>query len=278
MIRRRIFLPLAASPEAVAAQISLVETIRDVMVVANRQAARAGAFSLDDGGALDALKQLYVVQKDLTTLFLSNIPGVVDLQHWNIFATTLAGYLDATLPGGAPGLKLALDSARLVQAVTAQKTINDFVRNWDGEVPTISLLSTAGNPETVFSGPNQLTTYSFDVLYTSSKPAFEGFDFMLTMTNDLNPDRYTPWQVSIGLGPALTPITLVVNVFHQSILLRPGTAARVNVFIKAPAYTPGRSIKDSTSFQVSISSVGLTPVIRAELGETFNIDVIYCLR
>ncbi|HYN38745.1 MAG TPA: hypothetical protein VES39_05795 [Rhodospirillales bacterium] len=133
LIRRRVFLPLAATPEAVAAQIGIVEAVRDVMQVANRQAARAAASSLDERGALAALAALHAVQKDLVTLFLSAIPGIADTQSREVFARRVENLLDRTLDDGTPGLKPALDAGGLHQAVAAQNAINRFVGAWSGE-------------------------------------------------------------------------------------------------------------------------------------------------
>lgn len=131
--KRRVFLPVGSTPEEVAAQISIVGALRDVLDQANRQAARAGSWALDTNAAVEAFAALYAVQQDLNLLLATDIPGTSDLQERKLFTSVFDAYLNQSLPGGRPSLKRAVDNGSLLQAITAQEAINQFVGKWSGE-------------------------------------------------------------------------------------------------------------------------------------------------
>ena len=133
LIRRRVFLPLGSTQEEIAAQITIVASVRDVMDAANRQAAKAGVWSLVPDAALKAFEMLYSIQQELIDLLGSDIPGISDTQERKKFASIVDQYLNQDIPDAKPGLKKALDAASLPQAIKAQSVINQFVGTWSGE-------------------------------------------------------------------------------------------------------------------------------------------------
>jgi len=133
VVRRRLFLPPGTDADKVAAQVSIVNAVRDVMDVANRQASLAAGNSLDTRDALEALRELHRVQDDLQTLFRSAIPGVVHTQGRENFGAGINVRLNTALPGGGRALLPAIDARDLPGAVAAQAAINQFVAGFSGE-------------------------------------------------------------------------------------------------------------------------------------------------
>ncbi|HEX8212592.1 MAG TPA: hypothetical protein VF584_20610 [Longimicrobium sp.] len=133
VVRKRLFLPPGTDADKVAAQVSIVNAVRDVMDVATRQAALAGGNALDTRDALEALRELHRVQDDLQTLFRSSIPGVVHTQGRENFGAGVNVRLNTALPGGGRALLPAIEAADLPGAVAAQAAINQFVAGFSGE-------------------------------------------------------------------------------------------------------------------------------------------------
>ncbi|HEX8359359.1 MAG TPA: hypothetical protein VF613_04600, partial [Longimicrobium sp.] len=133
VVRRRLFLPPGTDADKVAAQVSIVNAVRDVMDVASRQAGLAAGNSLDARDALEALRDLHRVQDDLQTLFRSAIPGVVHTQGRENFGAGINVRLNTALPGGGRALLPAINASDLPGAVAAQAAINQFVAGFSGE-------------------------------------------------------------------------------------------------------------------------------------------------
>ena len=133
LIKRRIFLPAPTDEAKIAAQFTITSAIRDVLDVANRQHALAGARALDVDGALDAFREIYVLQNDLARLFQSNIPGITDTQDSEVFGERLAELLNRSTTPGVLALDPAITARDLPATVAAQNTINQFVGSWSGE-------------------------------------------------------------------------------------------------------------------------------------------------
>jgi hypothetical protein len=134
VVRKRLFLPPGTDADKVAAQVSIVNAVRDVMDVATRQASLAAGSALDARDALDGLRELHRVQDDLQTLFRSAIPGVVHTQGRENFGAGINVRLNTALPGGGGRALLpALDALDLPGAVAAQAAINQFVAGFSGE-------------------------------------------------------------------------------------------------------------------------------------------------
>jgi hypothetical protein len=133
LIRRRIFLPMGSTSAEVAARVSISAAVRDVTDLANRHAARAAAFTLDNPAALEAFRQLHGIQRDLSGLLDSEIAGVPDTQSRRPFGQALTRLLDQQLSHGEPGLLPAVNAGDLLATVRAQDEINRFVGSWSGE-------------------------------------------------------------------------------------------------------------------------------------------------
>lgn len=133
LIRRRVFLPVGVTPEEIAAQIAIVGAVRDVMDIANREAARAHDWALDDVEALSAMTSLYELQNDLISLLESPLAGAGESQGRETFAREIRTLLDVSLPEGAASFRAALEASDLCDAVAAQDAINHFVGQWSGE-------------------------------------------------------------------------------------------------------------------------------------------------
>ncbi len=131
LIKRRVFLPPGTDQEKIAAQIAIISAIRDVLHIANRLAALSKNWALDAQAALDAFQEMYHIQKELATLFQSDIPGVIHTQSRELFGQTLDNHLEGT--GDIPGLLPAVQAGDLIAAVEAQNRINHFVGTWSGE-------------------------------------------------------------------------------------------------------------------------------------------------
>lgn len=132
VIRRRHFLPAGTSADAVAAQVAIVNIVRDVMDVAARESALAAAGALDDRGALAAFERLADVQDDVQLLFRSSIPGTGAALDRKDFGASLEQMLATSLPSGGASLQDALDDADLAAAIRAQTAINQLVSSWSG--------------------------------------------------------------------------------------------------------------------------------------------------
>jgi len=132
LIRKRVFLPMGATSAEAAARVSVVASTRDVLDLANRYAARAGGWTLDEPSAHDAFSEFYEVQKEYAELLSTGLPGVTDTQGRTTFAAGLLLRLDGTVLGN-PGLAPALALPGLVPVVLAQDEINRYVGQWSGE-------------------------------------------------------------------------------------------------------------------------------------------------
>jgi hypothetical protein len=133
LIKRRIFLPAGFDEEKLTAQADITLAIRNVLDMANRQAALAGAWALDTGAALEAFQDMYRVQKELTTLFRSAIPGIVHTGGREAFAAVIDRFLDVMIVDGSPGLQPSILADDLPGAVKAQNQINNHVGTFTGE-------------------------------------------------------------------------------------------------------------------------------------------------
>ncbi len=115
------------------AMLRITGAVREVMDMANRQAAIALSNALDLTGAVHAFRQMHAVQREMTTLFQSTIPGIVDTRRREEFAAQVEQMLDVSLPSGEPGLEPTIVANDLVGAIDAQNVINNFVGKWTGE-------------------------------------------------------------------------------------------------------------------------------------------------
>lgn len=133
LIKRRIFLPSGFDEEKLTASADITAVIRNVLDMANRQAALAGAWALDTGAALDTFQEMYRIQKELTTLFRSAIPGIVHTGGREAFAAVIDRFLDVLLVDGSPGLQPSILAGDLPGAVKAQNQINTHVGTFTGD-------------------------------------------------------------------------------------------------------------------------------------------------
>ena len=133
LIKRRVFLPLGSNADAIAAQISIVQALRDVLEIANRQAARSGQWSLNTKDSLEAVEDLYDIQKELAQYFLTDIPGIEDIQERDVFANRLMALLDGPTGTDVASLDEMLQADDLHGAIDAQNQISNFVGTWSGE-------------------------------------------------------------------------------------------------------------------------------------------------
>ncbi|HEY0172759.1 MAG TPA: hypothetical protein VGB98_17195, partial [Pyrinomonadaceae bacterium] len=120
LIRRRVFLPSGLDEDKATATADITAAVRDVMDMANRQAAAASARALDTPAALDAFRDMHRVQKELTALFRSRITGITHTQGREAFGQTLDRFLDVMVPGNSPGLLPSVEASDLFGAVKAQ--------------------------------------------------------------------------------------------------------------------------------------------------------------
>jgi hypothetical protein len=132
LIKRRAFLPSGLDEEKFTAQADITTVIRDVLDMSNRQAALAGGWALDTTAALEAFQDMYRVQKELTTLFRSNIPGIIHTQGRETFGQAIDRFLDVMILDGSPGLLPSIQAADLFGAVKAQNQINNYVGTYTG--------------------------------------------------------------------------------------------------------------------------------------------------
>ena len=132
LIRRRAFLPSGLDEDKATATADITAAVRDVMDMANRQAALASARALDTAAALEAFRDMHRVQKELAALFRSRIPGIVHTQGREAFGETLDRFLDQLVPGNTPGLLPSVQASDLFDAVKAQTEINKFVGTFSG--------------------------------------------------------------------------------------------------------------------------------------------------
>jgi hypothetical protein len=133
LVRRRVFIPLGATAAEIAAQITLVGAIRDVMDMANLQSARASVSGLDEVATREAFQSLYNAQQDLATLCASPLPDVTDDQGRASFGASLTVLVDGTPPDGKLSLAAALSQGSACAMVGAQDTINQFIAGWSGD-------------------------------------------------------------------------------------------------------------------------------------------------
>jgi hypothetical protein len=134
LIKRHIFIPAGFDEEKHTAQLDITAVIRDVIDMANRQAALAGSCALNNAAALDAFQDIYRVQKELTTVFRSPIPGITHTGGREAFAAVIDRFLDEIITDGSPGLMPSIQAQDLAGAVKAQNQINNHVGTFTGGV------------------------------------------------------------------------------------------------------------------------------------------------
>lgn len=139
LARRGAFLRAETTGTGVAARLEIEASIRDVAEVAgdNVRIACFGGISAET--ALQLLKDLYDIQKDLVTVLTATWTGVTDLAAVNLFAPVVQNYLDVSGDNGAIPLSTALAQKNLVRATAAQGELAAAVASWSSTAMTGNL-------------------------------------------------------------------------------------------------------------------------------------------
>ena len=155
------------------ALLRMTGAVREVMDMANRQTAVALSNALNFDGALFALRDMHRVQREMTVLFQSTIPGVEDSQQLVAFGADIEQMLDVQIPSGATGLEPSIDASDLLGAVDAQNAINKYVGAFTGEgvaVGPIVLFFTGIHPDgTILVRGEPATPHEFRLFNDTDK-------------------------------------------------------------------------------------------------------------
>lgn len=135
LVKRRVFLPVANTPDASGARVAIVAAIGDVTAVSLQMATLSASRSLASPDAIGAFAAMRDIQRELTSLFRSDIPGFLSSQTQDrvAFATTIDTYITTGIPGGGLGLAPAVQQHNLQAAARAQLVIDQFVAGWSGQ-------------------------------------------------------------------------------------------------------------------------------------------------
>jgi len=239
LIKRRVFLPAPTDEAKIAAQHTITSSIRDVLDVANRQHALAGARALDADAALEAFREIYVLQNDLARLFQSNIPGIIDTQDREVFAQRLADLLNRTTTPGILALDPAITARDLRATVAAQNAINQFVGSWSGEGVALGPFGARDpvSPEGVnlVRGRTEPFPHSFTVFNSTDKRLTFGLEAQL-----------------VGPGGAWTGEATIESTIREEISrvdLASGDSATIVVKVKAPL---AANLRDVATLTLSV--------------------------
>jgi len=271
LIKRRVFLPAPSDEAKIAAQHTITSSIRDVLDVANRQHALAGARALDADAALEAFREIYVLQNDLARLFQSNIPGIIDTQDREVFAQRLADLLNRTTPPGILALDPAITARDLRATVAAQNAINQFVGSWSGEGVALGPFGARDpvSPEGVnlVRGRTEPFPHSFTVFNSTDKRLTFGLEAQL-----------------VGPGGAWTGEATIESTSREEISrvdLASGDSATIVVKVKAPLTANVRDIATLTLSVIAgpptsrISQATLSLTVAEESGPPVTSTVIF---
>lgn len=265
LIKRRAFLPPGTDEAKVAAQIAITSAIRDVMEMANRQASLAKNWALDKQDALDALKAMYLLQKELATLLVSNIPGIVHTQDREVFGKILLAYLDSGV-GAVPALQAAVNARHLINAVHAQDAINQVVGSWSGQGVAVGPFGFE-----YLESPNGLSLKPGDGPYPHHFNVVNGTDKQITIQLEANVTApHGKWDSSVKIkndgGDEISEVTLASGVSGMIIAeVSPPLDAQVNdkavLTLKATVPPPTDKTSQST-LEMKVASESGPPVKR----------------
>jgi hypothetical protein len=240
---QRSLLPDGTGVDAVNAALGMTTAIQNVMLLA---AASAGLANNSSGDSLvDIFGRLYTAQRDLTTLFSSNIPGVSNPGPRLLFAERLLTLLDNN-DAGALSLRNAVAEHDIDATLLAQNRVNGLVATESGEViigtvDVSSRGSTRGN--TLVIGDTQPFGFFFRVTNRTNR----------TLRMQLAADFLAPreaWSTSVAVVGG-TGQVLELRPFNPANPLDPAALRDVQVNVTTP---PGAVLNETGTLRLRASS------------------------
>ncbi len=164
LIKKQLFLPTETTDAGIKARLAVSNAIRDIMDMSLLNAIGAATIQNDTTGILEGFSDLYQVQDDLSTLFLTTMEDLSSHVDRLNFGNILNTFLNTSGQSGSLSLQGAIASQNVSSVVAAQQRINNAVLNWSGG--TIN-----GTTQVVYKGSSRGRT--------------------LVRTDTVNPFKYT---------------------------------------------------------------------------------------
>lgn len=249
ILRRQVFLPsverdsLIGLNERINARTTIINSIEDVMSIANRYAAAANSDVLNVRSTLRGFRELFDIQKELVQIFSDGIPGTFDTQEREIFAANIDSILTVSTPPDGPGYAAAIADNDLYAVLNSQIEINRFVGQWSGEG--------------VATGPfyfEYIRSPQGSVLVPGEDPTPHIFRLQNSTNKSLEFDLDATLQANSGdWSRSVTIARMIGGDEITSLFVEKGTSRNITLMLSAPGAPNPAVIGEALRFSITAS-------------------------